>query len=71
MLMELYIKVNSKKINLEIFELFIILMEEDMKVNLKILKKEGYGVYYYSEGNKYEGEFKNFKKRRLWSFLLY
>ncbi len=32
-----------------------------MMMNGKMVKKEGKGIYYYNNGNKYDGEWKNDK----------
>ncbi len=36
---------------------YLIMMMKSMKVSLKMVKKNGYGKFFYPNGEKYEGDF--------------
>ena len=40
----------------------IIIMEINIKENFKIGLSDGNGIYYYTNGSKYVGQFKNYKQ---------
>ena len=42
-------------------EYIIILMEVNIQDNLKIINKNGYGILYHVNGDKYEGQYKDDK----------
>ena len=66
----------GRTIQLQVKEYSHGLMEENMKVSLKILgeykndKKEGFGVYKWADGRRYEGMWKDGKQHGKGKFIM-
>ena len=61
---------NGKTIKKKEKEYFIYMIVLDMKVNFLNGEKEGKGITYYKDGDKYDGEWKNNKKEEEYFILV-
>ena len=59
-------KVNGKMILKKEKEFIILILNHgkviDMKENGEMIEREGKGIYYYNNGNRYEGDWRNSKR---------